>query len=150
MGWRAGAEFNMMEKSVRAEFSSAGRSFPPYGTGNNHNTWYPANLIDATGREIPYADRDGKILQDVKSRFYPAKDQKFFLKGGNIEQAKYEFEGPETLPYEELKKKGYKLPFYADLSAMPELERKAIWGLMVGQEGKTNVPIYKKLYRSRL
>ena len=33
MGWRAGVEFTMMEKSVKAEFSAAGRSFPPYGTG---------------------------------------------------------------------------------------------------------------------
>lgn len=143
MGWRVGAEFNMMEKSVRAEFSSAGRSFPPYSTGNNHNTWFPATLIDATGREIPYADRDGNILTDVKSRFMPAKGQHYFLKGGNIEQAKYEYDGPGTLPYDKLKEMGYKLPFYADLSTMPELERKVIWGMMVGQEGKTNVPVYK-------
>lgn len=143
MGWRAGAEFNMMEKSVRAQFSSAGRSFPPYSAGNNHNTWYPATLIDAEGKEIPYADRDGNILPDVQSRFYPAEGQHFFMKGGNIEQAKYEYEGPETLPYAKLKELGYKLPFYADLSGMPELERKVIWGMMVGQEGKTNVPVYK-------
>ncbi len=143
MGWRAGAEFNMMEKSVRAEFSSAGRSFPPYSTGNNHNTWYPATLIDSNGREIPYADRDGKILTTVRERFQPAEGQHYFLKGGNIEQAKYEFDGPETLPYSELKKMGYRLPFYADLSSMPELERKVIWGMMVGQEGKTNIPVYK-------
>lgn len=143
MGWRAGAEFNMMEKSVRAQFSSAGRSFPPYSAGNNHNTWYPATLIDAEGKEIPYADRDGNILPDVQSRFYPAEGQHFFMKGGNIEQAKYEYEGPETLPYDKLKEMGYKLPFYADLASMPELERKVIWGMMVGQEGKTNVPVYK-------
>ena len=143
MGWRVGAEFNMMEKSVRAEFSSAGRSFPPYSAGNNHNTWYPASLIDAEGREIPYADRDGNILDTVSQRFQPTRDQRFFLKGGNIEQAKYEFDGPETLPYAELSKRGYKLPFYADLSTMPELERKVIWGMMVGQEGKTNVPVYR-------
>jgi len=143
MGWRIGAEFNMMEKSVRAQFSSAGRSFPPYSAGNNHNTWYPASMIDAEGKEIPYADRDGNILPDVKSRFYPAEGQHYFLKGGNIEEAKYEYEGPETLPYDKLKEMGYKLPFYADLSSMPEMERKVIWGMMVGQEGKTNVPVYK-------
>ena len=143
MGWRVGAEFNMMEKSVRAEFSSAGRSFPPYSAGNNHNTWYPASLIDAEGKEIPYADRDGNILTDVEQRFQPAKGQHYFLKGGNIEQAKYAYDGPETLPYDKLKEMGYKLPFYADLSNMPELERKVIWGMMVGQEGKTNVPVYK-------
>lgn len=145
MGWRIGAEFNMMEKSVRAEFSSAGRSYPPYSAGNNHNTWYPATLIDATGREIPYADRDGNILPDVRSRFYPAKGQKFFLKGGNIEQARYEYDGPETLPYEKLRAMGYKLPFYADLSEMPAQERNIIWGMMVGQEGKTNVPVYRNM-----
>ena len=143
MGWRAGAEFNMMEKSVRAEFSSAGRSFPPYSTGNNHNTWYPATLIDAEGKEIPYADRDGNILPEFSQRGQPAPGQRFFLKGGNIEQAKYEFDGPETLSYEKLSKMGYKLPFYADLSAMPELERKVIWGMMVGEEGKTRVPVYE-------
>lgn len=143
MGWRAGAEFNMMEKSVRAEFSSSGRSFPPYSAGNNHNTWYPASLIDAEGREIPYVDRDGNILPDVESRFMPAKGQHYFLKGGNIEQAKYEYDGPETLPYDKLKEMGYKLPFYADLTNLPDMERKVIWGMMVGQEGKTNVPVYK-------
>ncbi len=148
MGWRAGAEFTMMEKSVRAQFSSAGRSFPPYSTGNNHNTWYAATLIDATGREIPYADRDGNLLSRVEERYLPAKGQHYFLKGGSIEQAKYEFEGPETLPYEQLNAQGYRLPFYADLSTLPELERKAIWGFMVGQEGKTQVPVYQHFTRA--
>jgi succinate dehydrogenase/fumarate reductase flavoprotein subunit len=38
---------------------------------------------------------------------------------------------------------GYKLPFYADLSSLPELERKVIWGMMIGEEGKTKIPVYK-------
>lgn len=143
MGWRSGLEFTMMEKSVRAEFSAAGRSFPPYGTGNNHNTWYAATMVDARGKEIPYVDRDGKELDDYYARYYPAKGQKFFLKGGVIDNPKYDYRGPETLDFEELMKRGYQLPFYADLSKMPELERKVIWGMMVGQEAKTNVPIYK-------
>ena len=147
MGWRAGMEFTMMEKTVRAEFSAAGRSFPPYGTGNNHNTWYAATMVDANGREIPYVDRDGKELNSVSERYYPAKGQKFFLKGGVIDDPKYKYRGPETLPYDELKKRGYQLPFYADLSRMPEMERKAIWGLMVGEEGKTKVPIYENYTR---
>ena len=106
------------------------------------------------------------------------------MKPPNIEQAKYEYDGPETLPYDKLKEMGYKLPFYADLSSerklvrflrqsaagkgipvlcplqrrqpsfyadlssMPELERKVIWGMMVGQEGKTNVPVYKNFTES--
>jgi succinate dehydrogenase/fumarate reductase flavoprotein subunit len=142
MGWRAGAEFTMMEKSVGAEFSASGRSYPPYSTGNNHNTWYGATLIDSTGKEIPYADRDGNILPDIAARFKPSPGQKFFLKGGSIDNPKYEYRGPETLPFSEMIKKGYKLPFYADLSGLPEHERKIIWGMMVGEEGKTRIPVY--------
>lgn len=141
MGYRAGIEFTMMEKSVRAEFSAAGRSFPPYGAGNNHNTWYAATMVDARGVEIPYVDRDGNELKTVSDRYQPAKGQKFFLKGGVIDNPKYEFRGPETLDFEELVKRGYQLPFYADLSKMPEMERKVIWGMMVGEEGKTKIPI---------
>lgn len=141
MGWKAGVEFTMMEKSVRAEFSAAGRSFPPYGAGNNHNTWYAATMVDARGVEIPYVDRDGRELSTVSERYYPAKGQKFFLKGGVIDNPKYEYRGPETLDFDELMKRGYQLPFYADLSRMPEMERKVIWGMMVGEEAKTKIPI---------
>lgn len=141
MGYRIGMEFTMMEKSVRGEFSAAGRSFPPYGTGNNHNTWYAATMVDSRGVEIPYLDRDGNILQTVSQRYYPAEGQKFFLKGGVIDEPKYEYRGPETMPFDELIRRGYRLPFYADLSRMPEAERRVIWGMMVGEEGKTKIPV---------
>lgn len=141
MGFRAGIEFTMMEKTVRAEYSAAGRSFPAYGAGNNHNTWYAATMVDARGVEIPYVDRDGKELKTVLERYYPAEGQKFFLKGGVIDNPKYEYRGPETLDFDELMKRGYQLPFYADLSRMPESERRVIWGMMVGEEGKTRIPI---------
>ncbi len=143
MGYRIGMEFTLMEKSVRGEFSASGRSFPPYSTGNNHNTWYAATMVDAEGREIPYVDRDGRELKTVKERYYPAEGQKFFLKGGVIDNPKYEYRGPETLDFEELMNRGYKLPFYADLSKMPDEERRVIWGMMVGEEGKTKIPVLK-------
>lgn len=142
MGWRAGMEFTMMEKSVRAEFSAAGSSFPPYSAGNNHNTWYACTMVDSRGVEIPYLDRDGNVLKTVRERYFPVKGQKFFLKGGVIDEPKYEYRGPETMPFDELMKRGYKLPFYADMSRMPEMERKAMWGLMIGNEGKTAIPVY--------
>ena len=126
MGWRNGLEFTMMEKSVKGEFSASGRSFPPYGTGNNHNTWYAATMVDARGVEIPYVDRDGNELKTVLERYLPAKGQKFCLKGGVIDEPKYEWRGPETLPFDELMKRGYKLPFYADLTDMPDDERRVI------------------------
>ena len=97
MGYRAGMEFTMMEKSVRGEFSAAGRSYPPYSTGNNHNTWYGATMVDARGVEVPYLDRDGNELKTVRERFHPAPGQKFFLKGGVIDEPKYEYRGPETM-----------------------------------------------------
>jgi succinate dehydrogenase/fumarate reductase flavoprotein subunit len=143
MGWRAGAEFTMMEKSVGAEFSASGRSYPPYGAGNNHNTWYGASIIDSDGREIPYADRDGKILRNVNERFLPAEGQPFFLKGGSIDNPDYKYDGPETLSFSKMVEQGYKLPFYADLTELPEAERKVIWGMMVGEEGKTRIPVYE-------
>ena len=143
MGWRAGVEFTMMEKSIRAEWSGE-RSYPPYGTGNNHNTWYACSMVDANGREIPWADRDGNTLTSVSQRYRPAPGQKLYLKGGGEPDIPMvEYEGPDTLPVEDLLKRGYKLPFYADLPSMPEHERRAIWGLMVGQEGKTKIPILK-------
>lgn len=141
MGWRAGVEFTMMEKSVPGEFSAAGRSFPPYGTGNNHNTWYAATMVDARGVELPYVDRDGRELKTVDERYRPAPGQKFFLKGGVIDEPRYEYRGPETISFETAIQRGYQLPFYADLSRMPDTERRAIWGLMVGEEGKTKIPI---------
>lgn len=147
MGYRVGLEFTMMEKSVRAEFSAAGRSFPPYSTGNNHNTWYAATMVDARGVEIPYVDRDGNELKTVRERYYPAPGQKFFLKGGVIDEPKYAYRGPETLPFDELIRRGYQLPFYADLSRMPDDERRVIWGMMVGEEGKTRIPVLENFNR---
>lgn len=143
MAWRAGARFAMMEKSVRAEYSAAGRSYPAYGTGNCHNTWYACTMVDAAGREIPWVDRDGRVLQTVAERYRPAPGQKFFLKGGSIDDPPYEYRGPEIMDTEELLRRGYRLPFYADLGRMPEMERRAIWGLMVGEEAKTRVPIFQ-------
>jgi hypothetical protein len=132
-----------MEKSVKAEWSGQ-RSFPPYGTGNNHNTWYACSIVDAEGKEIPWIDRDGTILANISDRYKPAPGQKFFLKGGGETYFhSHEFLGPDTIPTQKLLEMGYKLPFFADLSKMPEHERKAIWGLMVGEEGKSKIPILK-------
>ena len=142
IGWRVGLEFTMLEKSLRAEWSGL-RSFPPYSTGNNHNSWYACTMVDAEGREIPWLDRDGRVLTTVAERHRPAPGQKFFLKGGGEPDFPfYEFEGPETLPVEECLKRGFRLPFFADLTSMPETERRVIRGMMIGHEGKTKTPVF--------
>ncbi len=144
MAWKAGVKFTMMEKSLRGQWSGD-RSYPPYGTGNTHNTWYACSMVDADGKEIPWIDRDGNILKSVSQRYRPSPGQKFFLKGGGeSEFPLYEYQGPDTLPVEKLLENGYKLPFYADLPSMPSHERNVIWNLMVAQEGKSRIPIFQR------
>ena len=43
---------------------------------------------------------------------------------------------------EGIQKGEYVLPLYADLTRLPEKERRCIFGMMVGNEGKTRIPIY--------
>jgi len=143
IAWRSGVEFTMMEKSVIAQWSGP-RSFPPYSTGNNHNTWFAASMVDAEGRQLPWLDRDGRVIEKFADRFRPAQGQKLFIKGGGEPDFNvYEVQGPDTQMTDELLKLGYKLPFFADLTSLPELERKVIWGLMVGEEGKTKIPVLR-------
>jgi succinate dehydrogenase/fumarate reductase flavoprotein subunit len=127
MGWLAGAELTMMERSQE---SAGPFRYPAYGTGNAHNTWYPCTIVDAKGKEIPWVDGKGNLLKTVEER----------IRAGGM--------GPNDaaqlipdLP-ERIMKGEYVLPFYADLPGMPEHERRAIFGLMVGNEGKTRLGVY--------
>jgi hypothetical protein len=111
------------------------------------NTWYPASLVDANGKEVPWIDRDGRPLTAVDERCRPAPGQKFFLMGGGNASHPHpglkEYAGTMPIPDLEarMNRGEFTPPFYADLTDMPWYERKAIWGLMVGQEGKTRIPI---------
>ncbi|GAI68693.1 unnamed protein product, partial [marine sediment metagenome] len=55
-----GAEFTTMEASMP---SSGGFGYPAYGTGNAHNTWFACTIVDANGKEVPWVDRDGRVLK---------------------------------------------------------------------------------------
>ena len=114
-----------------------------YGTGNAHNTWYACTIVDANGKEVPWVDRDGKILKTVAERYRPAPGQKILFHMV-VCPGLMKFWGPSLIPDlpERITKGEYVLPLYADLPSMPEQERRAIWGLMVGNEGKTRIPIY--------
>jgi succinate dehydrogenase/fumarate reductase flavoprotein subunit len=140
MAWRAGAEFTMMERSNPA---AGGFSYPAYGAGNAHNTWFACTLVDARGKEVPWVDRDGRVLETVEERYYPAPGQKFFVL--NPGPSPYEVRHPFLIRdlQERIRKGEYVLPLYADLPGMPEHERRAIFGLMIGNEGKTRVPVYE-------
>ncbi len=140
MAWRAGAEFTRVETSRP---SAGGLGYPAYGVGGAHNTWYACTIVDARGKEVPWVDRDGRVLKTVSERYRPAPGQKFFVL--NPGPSSYEVRHPFLTP--DLRKRvmngEFVLPLYADLPSMPEHERRAIFGLMVGNEGKTRIPIYE-------
>jgi succinate dehydrogenase/fumarate reductase flavoprotein subunit len=130
--WDAGTELAMMEGSG-TRMQSGGFSYFMYSTGNSHNTWFACTLVDANGKEIPWVDRNGKVLKTVEERYHCAPGQRAFV-----------YDGPRLTPDlpQRIASGEFTLPLYADLPGMPEHERRAIWGLMVGNEGKTRIPIY--------
>ena len=77
MAWQAGAELAKMEQSMQWT-AYGGFAYPYYGTGNNSNTWYACTMVDANGKEIPWVDRDGRVLKTVSERYRPAPGQKLF------------------------------------------------------------------------
>lgn len=143
IAWKAGAEFTMMEKSAPAH--PAGFHLPSYGTGNPKNTWYPATMVDATGKEIPWVNGMGEPIQTVSERTRPAAGQRYF--GDRSPNPKYQLAHLVENLEERIRNGEFMLPLYADLTSMPDYERKAIWGLMVGQEGRTKVPV-KETYEA--
>ena len=75
----------------------------------------------------------------------PTPGQTYMSAGGS--QVPYEMRSP-TLVYDladRIRSGEYKLPFYADMTNLPEYERRAIFGLMLGNEGKTKVPVLEML-----
>jgi len=139
MAWRAGARLTLMEYHMG---SSGGSRYPSYGTGNANNTWYPCTIVDAEGKKIPWVDRDGVEIKTVDERGLTAKGQDLWMHGRG-----YEIAGPTMVPDLEsrIMNGEFKLPFYADMTEMPDYQRRAIFGLMVGHEGKTAVPVLKTL-----
>jgi succinate dehydrogenase/fumarate reductase flavoprotein subunit len=144
MAWLAGARFAAVERSRGGAMGGMGGGFgyPQYGVGNTSNTWYACTMVDASGKEIPWVDRDGRILKTVSERYRPSPGQKFFLSDMARE---YNYRGPMLQPdWRERAKKGeYTLPVYADIPGLPPMERKALWGLMIAQEARTLIPIYQ-------
>jgi succinate dehydrogenase/fumarate reductase flavoprotein subunit len=117
MAWKAGADLALMERSAP---SGGAFRYPAYGVGGGGDTWYPCTLVDANGKEVPFVDREGKVLTTVAER--------------------YRGRARVTPDLPDLIRKGeFVLPLYADLPSMPAHERRAIFGLMVGNEGKTRI-----------
>jgi succinate dehydrogenase/fumarate reductase flavoprotein subunit len=142
IGWNAGAEFACMEDSGPGRPSSFG--YIPYGVGNASNTWHGTPIVDVNGKEVPWFDRNGRDLKTVKARFLPSPGQKFQLGiglGVSYAMGVYVNKLATDLP-ERISKGEFTLPLFADLTRLPALERRAIFGMMVGNEGKTRMSVY--------
>jgi succinate dehydrogenase/fumarate reductase flavoprotein subunit len=140
MAWKAGAQFAQVEHTGKGSGGPNGYPQEGVGHGSNSGTWGACTMVDANGKEIPYVDRDGRILKTVSERYHPAPGQKFFIGG-----AKYAYKGPDLIPdwQERVRKGEFALPVYSDLTSMPEMERKVIFGFMVAQEARTLIGTYR-------
>ena len=149
LGWNAGAEFVCMEQSGQNRLSGFG--YAPYSMGGTHNTYHGAPIVDADGKELPWSDVFGRELKTVQERFLPSEGQDFILgEGIGIGPYLQQYRGNDLSRdlVERIRSGEYKLPLYADLSRLPEHERRVIFGMMVGNEGKTRVPIYLNYTRA--
>lgn len=145
MAWQAGAEFTHMEKSSIVNYWTDAQGYPNMHCQSGESSAHGCTIIDANGKEVPWVDRDGKILKIVVERSRPAPGQKFIAERAT----NYEYVMPHLIPDlpERVRKGEFTLPFYVDLPGMPDEERRVIWGMMIGQEGKTKwntIDTYKR------
>lgn len=147
MAWKAGAEVVGMHKNGHTKVQHP-FAWPRFGVGNPSNTWFPCTIVDNNGKEIPWEDKNGKRLETVAERNLPTEDQAYC--GSPISDNLKNCRTPNLiadLP-ERIRSGEYELPFWADLPSMPEKERRSIWGVMIGNEGKTRYTIFDLYTRS--
>jgi succinate dehydrogenase/fumarate reductase flavoprotein subunit len=114
MAWKAGAELTMMEAAGVLRIA----------TGLKHK-WY-TGAGDASYENVPLVDANGKRL--------PLPIQGWVDAGAMVPTPEVEKKIRESVMKGE-----YALPFYGDFPAMPEVERKATWKLMLGEESTTKI-----------
>lgn len=116
MAWRAGAALTLMERS----------DILSLGTGYKH-TWYGGagdasyenvQLVDANGKKLPWPTQG---WEDAGAMAPSPQVREAIRKGIQTGE--------------------YALPFYGDFPAMPDIERKVTWNMMLGEESTTKVII---------
>ena len=133
MAWNAGAKLNGLEQYGDTRAFGNPFGWPWYGVGNPDNTWMPCGVVDNNGKEVPWEDAYGNPISGITARCMPAEGQPYVMndRPGIIHDLA-----------ERIRNGEYELPLWADISALPEDERRGIWGLMICNEGKTRYPIY--------
>ena len=76
--------------------TGAGLGLPTYGTGQAANTWYGAPMVDANGKEIPWVDSSGSILEKFEDRFLPPPGTAVILDGGGV-AGRYQIEAQQPI-----------------------------------------------------
>jgi succinate dehydrogenase/fumarate reductase flavoprotein subunit len=116
MAWRAGATLTNMEATGVLRIA----------TGLKHK-WY-TGAGDASYENVPLVDANGKRLplpiqgwEDAGAMVPPMEVEEAIRKGIQTGE--------------------YALPFYGDFPAMAEVERRATWNLMLGEESTTKIII---------
>jgi succinate dehydrogenase/fumarate reductase flavoprotein subunit len=116
MAWNAGAELTKMESTGVIRIA----------TGHKH-AWY-TGAGDASYENVPIVDANGKKV--------PVPIQGWVDSGFMVPTP------PAEAALREAVLKGeYALPFYGDFPAMAEVERRATWNLMLGEESSTKIII---------
>ncbi|MGD9142418.1 MAG: FAD-binding protein, partial [Dehalococcoidia bacterium] len=112
MAWKAGAELTLMEQTG------------PFGIGTGlRHTWY-GGAGDASFENLQQVDANGKKLP------WPLQG---WPDGGDMRPTP---EGMEKI-IKGIQEGTYALPFYGDFPAMPDVERRVTWKLMLGEESTT-------------
>ena len=121
MAWKAGAELTLMEKS----------NIVGHATGYKHK-WY-TGAGDASYENLTLIDDNGKEIPIVAGASWGVGRDRMP-------------EAPSDTPHPKLDslhdnvlKGNYALPFWGDFPAMPDIERKVTWNLMLGQESTTKI-----------
>jgi succinate dehydrogenase/fumarate reductase flavoprotein subunit len=114
MAWRAGASLTTMERT----------GIIGIATGLKHK-WY-SGAGDASYENVPIVDANGKRLPypiqgwEDAGAMVPTMDVSEAIRQGVL-------------------KGEYALPFYGDFPSMPDVERRATWKLMLGEESTTKI-----------
>ena len=141
MAWNAGAKvFNMHHAGALNGVNPL--AWPRFGAGHPATTWFPCSIVDNNNKEIPWEDREGRPLKSFAER--NIRPEYYDVGGKGVEKMPELIKDLPRLIHEG----EYELPLWADFAGMPEEERRSIWGLMIGNEGKTRFTLYDYFLRA--
>jgi succinate dehydrogenase/fumarate reductase flavoprotein subunit len=146
IGWRAGAEFILMEWASPARLPGTG--YAPYSMGNSNNTYQGVAVIDRNGKAVQYANAYGDLIDTEEGIYEPPKDGSFVIGWGialdHEQKPEYRLTLMDPNIWDKIRSGEYEQPFYTDMTQMRETSRDVIWRLMLAHEGKCRVPIYEQ------